>query len=145
MSAIILRSAAYGLLLLLPLLAAALAPPIPARRGWLIEFAVGLGFAAYPIFALNFALVARSRIASGPFGLDVLMRFHRLMALGAAALLTAHVVFASLPQAPLNRNAFWSGLVAVLALAVIIASSLWRQSLRLDYDHWRRLHGAAAL
>lgn len=147
----ILGFGAYLALALAPLLVAAAADPIAARRPFAVELGVALGYVAYALIAIELALVARLRGASRPFGTDALMLFHRQMGLAAAAFLVAHVALlvAAGPgpalfdprSGPLAR----SGLVGLVAVLGIVATSLGRRRWRLRYETWLGLHRAGAL
>ncbi|TVQ33537.1 MAG: oxidoreductase, partial [Geminicoccaceae bacterium] len=58
----------------------------PDGRGFWWDFSMGLGFGALALLALQFALTARLRWISHPFGIDVLYLFHRVLSWGAVAL-----------------------------------------------------------
>lgn len=142
----------YCLLLLLPLGVALLADPIDRARPFLVEFSVALGFVAFAILTVEFALVSRLKAASAPFGTDALMLFHRQMGLAAAAFVVLHVALLLAP--PLGTDpgarlaapgATAGGAVAVLALAVLIVTSLARRRLRLRYESWQVLHVVTAI
>src|SRR5262249_11177663 len=50
------------------------------------------------------------------------------------------------PGRALNAPALvWFGMAALLALVVLIASSVWRQRLRLSYEAWHVIHTVLAL
>ena len=48
-----------------------------ARRGFLIDFSVALGFVGPSLMGLQFLLAARFRWVEAPFGMDVLLQCHR--------------------------------------------------------------------
>jgi predicted ferric reductase len=125
----------------------------PRPGGFWWDFALALGYAALAMMGLQFALTARFKRASAPFGIDLIYYFHRHLASIATALLVVHALILLLrypaavgridfSAAPLHMSAGWVGLFAFLAL---VASSLWRELLRLEYDRWRRLHVVLAV
>ncbi|MGY6517406.1 MAG: ferredoxin reductase family protein [Lysobacteraceae bacterium] len=142
----------YLALVVLPL-AVLLLGERPRAGGFWWDFAMALGYAALGMMGLQFALTARFKRATAPFGIDVIYYFHRFLAVGAFALLLFHagiVVFRH-PGAlggldprsmPAHMLAGWVGL---LAFAVLIVSSLWRKPLRLGYDLWRVVHVVLAV
>jgi predicted ferric reductase len=144
--------AAYILLVTLPLLAL-LPSPRPAGLGLAWDLSMAFGFAGLAIMALQFGLTARFRRASAPFGIDIIYYFHRLMALVGLALVAAHwlILRVTSPAALgplLPPGAPWymsAGRIALLLFAVIVATSLWRKLLRIEYDHWRILHALLAV
>jgi 3-phenylpropionate/trans-cinnamate dioxygenase ferredoxin reductase subunit len=113
-----------------------------------IAFAAALGFAALVVLALQLVLPARARIFTEPFGIDVLLRFHREMGIAAAALIAGYVVvlIADDPDklSLLNPlDAPWravAGVGALVALLVLLASASVRQRLSLSYELWRGVH-----
>lgn len=137
----------YLLLVLVPLLVLMLGErPRPGGFWW--DFALALGYASLGMMGIQFALTARFKHATAPFGIDVIYYFHRYLATGAFMLLLAHIAILLLRYpssiggwnpvtAPFHMGLGWLGLAA---FAVLIASSLWRKPLRIEYDRWRRLH-----
>ncbi|HXJ70310.1 MAG TPA: ferric reductase-like transmembrane domain-containing protein, partial [Verrucomicrobiae bacterium] len=81
----------YPLLILAPLAtAAALNPTSDHSRTE--EVGIGCAAVGLAILALQFVITARLRWVEAPFGLDVLLVFHRVMALVATAALLVHPV-----------------------------------------------------
>jgi predicted ferric reductase len=125
----------------------------PRPGGFWWDFALALGYAALAMMGLQFALTARFKRATAPFGIDLIYYFHRHLASIATALLVMHALILLLrypaavgridfSSAPLHMSAGWVGLFAFL---VLVASSLWRKLLRLEYDRWRRVHVVLAV
>ncbi|WP_395794917.1 ferric reductase-like transmembrane domain-containing protein [Aquimonas sp.] len=125
----------------------------PRPGGFWWDFALALGYASLAMMGLQFALTARFRRATAPFGIDLIYYFHRYLASIAVALLVAHALILLLrfpatvgridfTAAPLYMSAGW---VALFAFLVLVASSLWRKRLRLEYDRWRRVHVVLAV
>nr|WP_231134963.1 ferric reductase-like transmembrane domain-containing protein [Motilibacter deserti] len=122
--------------------------PDAARRSGLTNASDGIGFSALAVLALQLGLPARLRLFTRPFGVDVLLRFHRLVGGVALALALLHVVLLMVDDpdrlslldpvdAPWRARA---GLLCVVALAVLVALSLWRRPLRVPYEAWRASH-----
>ena len=142
----------YCVLLLLPLGVALLADPLAVARPFLVEFSVAAGFIAFALMSVEFALVSRLKSASEPFGTNALMLFHRQMGLAAAAFVVLHVAALLGPGAREDlgtrlaaHGVGASGVVAVVALATLILSSVWRRRLGLRYERWQGLHVLAAI
>lgn len=142
----------YLALVLVPLLVL-LVGERPRPGGFWWDFALALGYASLAMMGLQFALTARFKRATAPFGIDVIYTFHRYLAIGAFGVLLLHVVImlwryptaAGWPnpfQAPTYMGLGW---LALLCFAVLVASSLWRKRLHLEYDAWRRLHVVLAV
>jgi predicted ferric reductase len=122
--------------------------PHPSGRPFLLELSVALGFVGLTQIAIQFALIARFRRVTAPYGIDVILRYHRQIALIAVIFILVHPVLVILdfsPRAkllnPLGGNwASRAGWVSILALLVIVVSSLYRRQLKLHYERWRLLH-----
>jgi predicted ferric reductase len=141
--------AAYPLLILMPLAAVALLSP-HSRRAPAAEMGADCALVAFTILALQFVVAARWRWIEAPFGLDVLLGFHRTMALVATGLLCLHPLLIASDQgwALLTRWQarwpLWAGRLALLLLFGHAAAALFRRTLRLRYEAWRRLHNTVA-
>lgn len=137
---------------LLPLGIAAIGPT-PARREFVVEFGVGLGFVALALFGLQFALTARFPALAAPFGLDRLLHFHRLTGILAFALVAGHVLLLITarreflafldPRDEFIRAIALSWLMAGLTLLMV--TTLLRQRLGIPYQWWRIGHALLAL
>jgi predicted ferric reductase len=142
----------YVLLSLTPLLVAFAYGDHPGRKFW-TEFSVALGFVALAMIGLQFAVTARFRRVAAPYGIDIVLRFHRQISLLALSLAVAHpvILFATRDDALGLLNiieAPWRARFAVgstVALLVLVAISLWRRRLRLRYGIWRTTHGLLAV
>ena len=82
------RIALYIVLLLAPLVLAAVFGP--GGHGFLGELGRSFALLGFTIVTLQFVLSARLRWIERPFGLDMLFRFHKAMAVFATALLLLH-------------------------------------------------------
>jgi predicted ferric reductase len=142
----------YVLLSLTPLLVAFAYRDHPPRDFW-TEFSVALGFVALAMIGLQFAVTARFRHVAAPYGIDIVLRFHRQVSLLALSLAVAHpvILFAARDDALQLLNVFdapWRARFAVgatAALLALVAISLWRGRLRLRYGRWRTAHGLLAI
>jgi predicted ferric reductase len=115
-----------------------------------VEIGANCAVVGFTLLALQFVLAARLSWVEGPFGLDVLMRFHRAMALVAIILLCAHplLVAAGTGWGLLTRWRvpwyLWVGRFALLVLLLHVGSSLLRRLLPFAYEVWRRWHNIGA-
>lgn len=145
----------YVVLALVPL-AVGLAPPTPSGRAFWLELSVALGFVGLGQLALQFALIARFRRVSEPFGIDLVMQYHRQIGILTVLLVLAHplVLIAWRPAYAAMLNpvaADWAsraGVLATVAMIGLVVVSLWRRPLGLGYEAWRVSHallGIAAL
>lgn len=144
--------AAYLAVSLSPLLFA-LVGERPTGRGFWEEFAIALGFVGLAMLGLQFAITARFQGIAAPFGMDLLIRFHREVSLVAFAMIVAHpVILFIVEPAYLARltppDLSWvavMGLLSIVALGALIALSVWRERLGLRYEAWRISHAALAV
>ncbi|MFZ5541412.1 MAG: ferric reductase-like transmembrane domain-containing protein [Pseudomonadota bacterium] len=130
----------------------ALLPGPAAGRGFVWDFAIALGYAALAMFGVQFALTARFKRATAPFGIDIVYYFHRYLAVAALAVVLGHYAILRIanpaalgPADPRVAPAYMSaGRVALALFALVVVSSLARRALRIDYDRWRIAHAALA-
>jgi predicted ferric reductase len=144
--------ALYLLVAVAPLVFA-LVGDAPEGRGFWTDFSVGLGFIGLAMLGLQFAVVARSRVVASPYGIDVVIQYHRQISYVATAFVLAHpvILFVTDPGTLELLNpvtAPWRarlGLLAVVALLLVISLSVWRRQVRLPYEWWRLTHGLLAI
>ncbi|TVR24123.1 MAG: oxidoreductase [Ilumatobacter sp.] len=142
----------YLAVVITPLVVALTADPPPGRSFWL-EFSVGLGFVGLSLMGLQFAVVSRFSSVNAPFGLDAVLQYHKAISFTAFAFVLAHpaiIMIRDTAQLELLNpiTAPWRarfGLISIVALIALIATSLWRTRFRLSYEAWRVLHGVMAV
>jgi predicted ferric reductase len=113
---------------------------------------------AIAVLSMQFVLSARLRWIERPFGLDRIMLFHRFMAVSAAALLLAHpLLLAADPGGDDGWKILYAfsfggegwkiiiGKAALIMLLTTAAVSLFRLSLKVEYQLWLKLHNILAL
>jgi predicted ferric reductase len=133
-----------------------LVPPVPSGRAFVLEFAVALGFVGLTQIGLQFLLIARFKRLTAPYGIDIILRYHRQIAIVAVAAILLHPMLIMIDEPsrlellnPVRGN--WAsrfGLLSIAALLVTVPVSLLRERVRMDYEHWRLLHlllGVAAI
>lgn len=141
----------YLVLVLAPLLVL-LIDPVPEGSGFWWDLSLALGFAGMGMLGVQFLLTARFHRPTAPFGIDIIYFFHRYLAVIAFGLVLLHCLIIAIdnPAAIGSLNPFKASghmSMAVLAttlFALVIASSLWRKQLRIEYDRWRLLHTVLA-
>lgn len=142
---------AYIVLAAAPLLVLILGD-VPEGREFWRELSVALGFAGLAMMALQFVLTARFKMIKAPYGADVVYHFHRQVSLVALLLVLTHpmllFVFSPDTLGLLNLVAApWRarmGVGAVILLLILVAASLWRRRLKIEYNSWRIWHGILA-
>lgn len=143
-------AALYPLLVVAPLLIFAALNRESDHSGK-TELGVDSAVIGFTVLSLQFVITARLPWVEAPFGLDVVLVFHRVMALIAATLLCVHpVLIASAEGWSLLtrlhvRWYIWAGRFALALLVFHVTVSLARRALRLSYELWRRLHNVAAV
>ena len=142
----------YVLLSAIPLLIARTGVVPEARTFW-IEFGVALGFIALAMFGLQFLFSGRFSWIAPTFGMDNIINYHREIGIVATVFALAHpiILIAAEPEFLLYFDptenfprAVFLSLVTV-AILLIVATSIWRLSFKLNYEWWRFLHGALGL
>lgn len=146
--------AIYLIAIIGPFALISLGRPLPAGS-FTRELGSSLGIVVLVLLALQLVLPARLRLFA-PLGADVAVRLHRRLATVVLILTAAHVVVIILADptrlalfrfvdAPLRAQLAISSVVAMLLL---VATSIARRRIRLSYAAWRGIHlglGAAAL
>ena len=142
--------AVYLVLLVLPLVVAAVGERPPARAFW-VEFSVALGFVGLAMMVLQFVVSARIRTFTAPFGIDVVLQYHRQIGLVAIVFVLVHplILAAERSWSLLNPlEAGWpqaAGMLAIAGLLVQAGVTLWRAQLRIPYGYWHLSHAAIAV
>ncbi len=136
-----------------PLLIAYLGKPSGSRSFW-VEFSVGLGFVGFTSMWLQFVLTGRFKSVASSLGLDSMLQFHRHSGLVAFLFILAHpiILFVSDPIIYLDYLNPYSNLpraialpAVMLALVLLIGTTLWRERIGLSYEWWRAGHGILSL
>jgi DMSO/TMAO reductase YedYZ heme-binding membrane subunit len=142
----------YLLVSVAPLLFALLGDT-PPGRDFLTELSVALGFVGLSMLGLQFVITARFGNVAAPYGMDVVIRFHRGISLVAFTFVLAHpiLLFVTDPST-LELLRFWDapwrarfGLLSVVGLVAIVITSLRREQLGLSYEVWKVAHGVLAV
>ncbi len=127
--------------------------PAPAERSFWVEFSVGLGFVGLVQTAVQFALIARYKTITAPYGIDLILKYHRQIATIAIALLIAHPVILVIHNPALlsllnpvgGSMASRAGNWALYTFILLALLSHFRQRIRLDYEVWRVTHAGLAI
>jgi predicted ferric reductase len=149
--------ALYVGLVLAPILFA-YAQGLPPRK-WQDELSSGLALSAFAGVLIEFVLSGRFRLVSGHIGIDTTMRFHQLMARSFTMFILVHpflyVTPMMNPPLPwdttgrltlgLTIGSFATGLIAWLALMLIVFFAIFREQRGGSYEAWRLSHGIAAV
>jgi predicted ferric reductase len=139
----------YPVLVLAPLAIFAVLDPV-SDHSRVEQVGIGSAVVGYAILALQFVITGRFSWLEAPFGLDVLLVFHRAMALIATAALLVHPVLLAWGEGwPLLTGLrvhwyIWVGRVALALLLVQVLVSASRRVVRLPYEQWRQVHNVFA-
>ncbi|MGQ9647117.1 MAG: ferredoxin reductase family protein [Thermodesulfobacteriota bacterium] len=137
----------YLIIIVAPLLVL-LIGPIPPGRGFWREFSVAKGFVGLSMIGLQFFLTGRFRHITSPYGIDVVYHFHRQISTVAFVLILLHplILFISAPDTLLFlspvSSPWWitMGTAALVALAILILTSIKRKEWGIRYERWRLTH-----
>jgi predicted ferric reductase len=121
-------------------------------RGFLIDFSVALGFVGLSLMGLQFVVAARFQSVAAPFGIDVLLQYHRQIAYTSLLFILAHplllfvadtgyLALVDLTTAPLRAK---MAVTSTVALVIMVALSVWREKVRLSYELWQLTHSVLA-
>lgn len=137
--------AAFVLLILAPLVVAALAGPTPTSRPLWTEVSVAVGFQGFSLTLIQSALVSRLAPVSRPFGSDALMQWHRGMGLAALGFVVLHPLLLSgvtwTAWNPFSGSVLMqTGAVTFWGTVLVVATSVWRRRLGLSYEAWQIAH-----
>ncbi len=147
------RFATFYLVLVLVPLAVVLTgtvPPGQAGVWWVASMAAG--FAGLSMMGAQAALTARFRAAAlGPT--DRIYLLHKYAGIVAGLLVLAHpvVLVVDEPERLVYLNPFEmpgyivAGQVAVAAVLLVVATSIWRRVLHLSHEAWRVMHDVLAV
>ncbi len=146
-----------GVLLLAGYVAALAAPLALAlivlprtHDSFLWELGKNCALVAIAVLALQFLLAARLRRITRHYGLDMVLRFHRSLAMFALALIVLHpaLLIAGGAGWPLLLSLripwyIWAGKAALLLLLIQVVASLLRARIGVSFERWRALHNQA--
>jgi predicted ferric reductase len=118
----------------------------------IIELGKAFALSGFAILTLQFVLASRLRWLARPFGLEILLRYHKAMAIFGGILILLHPILLAV------GSGYWEllygfkqpwyillGKLAFLLLLVQIVTSINRQRLHLKFERWRLLHNLAPL
>ena len=147
----ILRVMLYLLCIVCALVLLTLARP-HTEDGLIHQVGKNCALVGFAIVALQAVLAARFKWIERPFGMDMVIRFHKAAAILALVFLSLHPMLVAwgnhhgwlLYQLDI-RWPVWLGRLALLALAVNIVTSLARRKLRIKFERWRALHNVLGI
>lgn len=125
---------------------------VDAEGGFLEAAGKSVALAGFMILVLQVVLSARWKSVDRPFGLDIVLRFHRKMALLAGLLLLAHPLLLAAgghgSGLLLSLDVPWYILTGKIVLALLLlnlAASVFRRGLNVSFERWRLAHGVSGV
>jgi predicted ferric reductase len=138
----------YLLIVILPVLLTAW-PGEPG--GIMIDVGRNIALTGFMILVLQFLIASRIKWIERPFGLDILIRFHKFIALGAICLLLIHPLLLTRGEAGwqlifgLDMPWFiWAGRAALILLIGLVLVSIYQSKIGLGFEKWRLGHNIFA-
>jgi len=99
------------------------------------------------IILLQGLLAARFKWIERPFGLDIVLRFHKYMAMTAAVLLVVHPVLIAAGSGSLDLLIsldqpwyIWVGKITLFLVLINVGVSWYQRKLNLQFEKWRFVH-----
>ncbi len=145
------RISLYLLVLIAPL---ALVTVFRPQTDHSLIYELGKSFAmlGFTILIMQFVLAIRLKWIEVPFGLDIVIQFHRYMGVFATILLFVHPILLSLGGKGwsifISLDSFWYIWLARIALMILLLHTIFsrfRDALRFEFQKWLRLHNVLVL
>lgn len=118
-----------------------------SSRTLIMEIGRGLGMVGFMILAFQIVLAGRFKALTRPFGLDMVLRYHRHMAVMAFVFLAVHPLFVAVgsgsPELLFSLNLPLPVLVGkgcMILILVNILVSKYQRRLKIKYERWRLVH-----
>jgi predicted ferric reductase len=128
------------------------------HRPFLDQLSSGLAILGFNIIFLEFVLSGRIQLLSKTLGVDWVLQIHQLMSRTAAIFLLIHPLLYTLPNAPafssfppsatylgLTTGTAFTGIVALVALIILIGLAITRHTGHIKYEYWRISHALLAV
>jgi 3-phenylpropionate/trans-cinnamate dioxygenase ferredoxin reductase subunit len=124
--------------------------PRPEGREFLREISVALGFLGMALLGLQTIPTSRLKFFTKLFPMDTLYTFHHRLSIFTFLIILIHPILLfinnpatlqllNLATAPWRARA---GVIAVVAMLALVATSVWRELMKIKYDIWRWVHDA---
>jgi predicted ferric reductase len=142
----------YMLIILSPLLVVTyLHPAALHKNGTIYEIGKNFGLTAFMILMFQPLLAGRFKWIETPFGMDILVRFHKYMAIFAVCLLVLHPVL--LAGGGIGWKLLigidlpwyiWVGKITLVLLLANVVLSLFQKPFGIKFEKWRCCHDILA-
>ncbi|MFO7728773.1 MAG: ferric reductase-like transmembrane domain-containing protein, partial [Desulfonatronovibrio sp.] len=134
----------YLLVVFLPIL---LASRVGKSDGFLVDMGRNFALAGFMILILQFLIASRIKWIEQAFGLDLLLRFHKFIAVGAVGLLIIHPLLLTQGEAGWQIIfgldlpwPIWAGKAALILLLGLVLVSMYQSKIGLSFEKWRLGH-----
>jgi predicted ferric reductase len=121
-------------------------------KGTLNDVGCNFALVGFMILVIQFMLAARIKWVERSFGLDILIRYHKYMALAAAGFLLVHPILLAWGHRSLRLLVdpdlpwyIWMGKGALVLLVVNILFAIYQGKLGLKFEKWRLGHDLSAV
>ncbi len=119
----------------------------PEAEGIVHDVALNFALVGFMMLVLQFLLAARVKWIERAFGLDILIRYHKYVALTAAGFLILHPILLASAHGSLalfiNLDLpwyIWAGKAALVLVIVNILISAYQGRIGLKFEKWRLIH-----
>jgi predicted ferric reductase len=119
----------------------------PEAEGIVRDVALNFGLVGFMMIALQFLVAARVKWIERAFGLDMLIRYHKYVALTAAGFLILHPILLASAKGSLALFIkldlpwyIWAGKAALVLVIVNVLISAYQGRMGLKFERWRLIH-----
>ncbi len=140
------RVGLYVIILVSPLVLAVVFRP-KTDHSFIFEIGKNFSLLGLTILALQFLLGSRIKWIEKPFGLDIVINFHRFMGIFATILILTHPILLSVGEKTWSLFLsidvpwyIWTARTVWVVLLFFTVISVFRQAFRIDYQKWLRFH-----
>ena len=120
-------------------------------EGILHDVAINFALVGFMMLTFQFLLAARVKWIERTFGLDMLIRYHKYVAVAAAGFLLLHPILLALAHGSLTLLIglklpwyIWAGKAALILVIANVLISVYQGRMGLKFEKWRLLHDLLA-
>lgn len=138
----------YPVILILPLVLTLLTQ-LTDTGDFLRNLSLSLGLVGFMILTMQIVLASHCKWLDYPFGLDIVMRFHKGMGIIATVMILLHPIFlAFVYGSGVLQSSSWKVVLGKIALGLLVINVLFAiffKKLKVDYNVWRFEHKSMAI
>ena len=120
-------------------------------EGILHDVAINFALVGFMMLTIQFLLAARVKWIERTFGLDMLIRYHKYVAVAAAGFLILHPILLALSHGSLTLLIglklpwyIWVGKAALILVIANVLISIYQGRMGLKFEKWRMIHDLLA-